>query len=124
MPCPGQLGLGAQCTDHWTTGQSRGVGVPAVQLTTHVAPCMVVWLYGGTSKFFWLDGLLLFCIIMGLCSASSTIIFELKWFMMFDDHVMGLLTCKQIWHVLRSTISMAFKMLVKKLWVEDTETLI
>ena len=28
--------LGAQCTDHWTTEQSRGVGVPAVQLTTHV----------------------------------------------------------------------------------------
>ena len=28
--------LGAQCTDHWTTDQSRGVGVPAVQLTTHV----------------------------------------------------------------------------------------
>ena len=28
--------LGAQCTDHWTTGQSRGVGVPAIQLTTHV----------------------------------------------------------------------------------------
>ena len=28
--------LGAQCTDHWTTGQSRGVGVPAVQLTTYV----------------------------------------------------------------------------------------
>ena len=27
--------LGAQCTDHWTTGQSRGVGAPAVQLTTH-----------------------------------------------------------------------------------------
>ena len=29
------VGLGAQCTDHWTTGQSRGVGVPAVQLTKH-----------------------------------------------------------------------------------------
>ena len=28
--------LRAQCTDHWTTGQSCGVGVPAVQLTTHV----------------------------------------------------------------------------------------
>ena len=33
----------------------------------------VVWLYGRTSKFFWLDGLLLFCIIMGLRSASSAI---------------------------------------------------
>ena len=28
--------LGAQCTDHQTTGQSCGVGVPAVQLTTRV----------------------------------------------------------------------------------------
>ena len=28
--------LGAQCIDHWTTEQNRGVGVPAVQLTTHV----------------------------------------------------------------------------------------
>ena len=33
--------LGAQCTDHWTTEQSRGIDVPAVQLTTHVkvVPC-------------------------------------------------------------------------------------
>ena len=36
-----------------------------------VAPSTVVWLYGHTSKFFWLDRLLLFCIIMGLHSASS-----------------------------------------------------
>ena len=28
--------LGAQCTDPWTTGQSRGVDVPAVHLTTYV----------------------------------------------------------------------------------------
>ena len=28
--------LGAQCTDHWTTEQSHGIGMPAVQLTTHV----------------------------------------------------------------------------------------
>ena len=63
--------LGAQCTDHWTTGQSRGVGVPAVQLTTHVKSST---LYGRTSKFFRLDGLLLFCIIMELRSASSAII--------------------------------------------------
>ena len=54
-----------------TTGQSRGVGVPAVQLTTHVKSST---LYGRTSKFFRLDGLLLFCIIMGLRSASSAII--------------------------------------------------
>ena len=46
-----------------------------------VAPCTVIQLYGRTvvqsyshiSKFFWLDGLLLFCIIMGLRSASSAI---------------------------------------------------
>ena len=62
--------LGAQCTDHWTIEQSRGVGVPAVQLTTHVKSST---LYGRTSKFFRLDGLLLFCIIMGLRSARSAI---------------------------------------------------
>ena len=42
-----------------------------------VAPCtvgrMVVLSYCRTSKFFQLDGLLLFCIIMGLRSASSAI---------------------------------------------------
>ena len=32
---------------------------------------MVVQSYGRTSNFFQLDGLLLFCIIMGLHSASS-----------------------------------------------------
>ena len=45
--------LRAQCTDHWTTGQSRGVGMPTVQLTTHVKSstlygCTVVWLCGRT----------------------------------------------------------------------------
>ena len=55
--------LGAQCTDHWTTGQSRGVDVPAVQLTTHVKSST---LSGRRAKFVRLDGLLLFCIIMGL----------------------------------------------------------
>ena len=39
---------------------------------------MVIWLYGRTSKFFWLDGLLLFCIIMGLRSVSSAIIMIFK----------------------------------------------
>ena len=29
--------LGAQCTNHWTTEQSHGIGVPAVQLTTPLA---------------------------------------------------------------------------------------
>ena len=73
---------GAQCTDHWTTGQSRGVGVPAVQLTTHAKSSTlygraVVRSYGRKSKFFRLDGLLLllpFCIIMELRSTSSAII--------------------------------------------------
>ena len=37
--------LGAQCTDYWTTEQSRGIGVPAVQLTTHVKSST---LYGRT----------------------------------------------------------------------------
>ena len=62
--------LGVQCTDHWTTEQSRGIGMPTVQLTMHDKSSN---LYGHTSKFFQLDGLLLFCIIMGLCSVSSTI---------------------------------------------------
>ena len=35
----------ALCTDHWTTGQNRSVGVPAVQLTTHVKSST---LYGRT----------------------------------------------------------------------------
>ena len=46
-----------------------------------VAPCTVarsygrtvVQSYGRTTKFFRLDGLLLFCIVMGLRSASSAI---------------------------------------------------
>ena len=53
--------------------------MPAVQLTTHVKNSTlyshtVIRSYSCTSKFFWLEGLLLFCIIMGLRSASSTII--------------------------------------------------
>ena len=39
-----------------------------------VAPCTVVRSYGRTTRFFRLDGLLLFCIIMELRSASSAII--------------------------------------------------
>ena len=75
--------LGAQCTDHWTTGQRRGVGVPAVQLATHVKSStlygrMVVRSYGRTSKFFRLDGLLLFYIIMGLRSVSSAIFLHIS----------------------------------------------
>ena len=39
--------LRAQCTDHWTTEQSHGIGAPAAQLTMHVKSstlysCMVV----------------------------------------------------------------------------------
>ena len=68
--------LGAQCTDHQTTEQSHGIGVPALQLTMHVKSStlyghMVIQLYGRTSKFFRPDELLLFCIIMGLCSTNS-----------------------------------------------------
>ena len=42
--------------------------VPVVQLAAHAKSST---LYGRTTKFFWLDGLLLFCIVMGLRSASS-----------------------------------------------------
>ena len=75
--------LGAQCIDHWTTGRSCGLGMPAVQLTTHVKSstlcgCTVVWSYGRTvvHPIVLLDGLLLFCIIMGLhseCSSTCTV---------------------------------------------------
>ena len=77
--------LGAQCTDHWTTGQSRGIGVPAVHLTTHVKSstlygCTVIRLYGRTSKFFQPDGLLQFCIIMGLCKLHyNKCLFPFNW---------------------------------------------
>ena len=37
--------LGAQCTDHWTTEQNHGIGMPAVQLTMHVKSST---LYGRT----------------------------------------------------------------------------
>ena len=58
-----------------TSVQSRGVGVPAVQLTTHVKSSTLYGRsYGRKSKFFRLDGLLLpFGIIMGLRFASSAI---------------------------------------------------
>ena len=49
-----------------------------------VAPCTVVRLYGHKSKFFRLDGLLLFCIIMGLRSASSAINFSQSSLTIFD----------------------------------------
>ena len=38
-----------------------------------VAPCAVVRSYGRTTKFFGLDGLRLFSIVVGLRSASSAI---------------------------------------------------
>ena len=48
--------------------------MPVVQLAVYAkSSTLYGWLYGHTSKFFQLDGLLLFCIIMGLCSASSAI---------------------------------------------------
>ena len=105
--------LRAQYTEHWTSKQSCGVGVPAVQLTMHVKSSTlyrrtgvrvyghtvirsyghtVIWSYGHTvirsygriviqlysctvaHPIFRLDGLLLFCIIMGLHPVSSAII--------------------------------------------------
>ena len=76
--------LGAQCTDHWTTEQSCGDGMPAVQLTMHVKSStlygrMVVWSYGHTVVWsyiqifsaWWVTTILY---NYGLCSASSTII--------------------------------------------------
>ena len=64
--------LGAQCTDHWTTGQSRGVGVPAVQLTTHVKSST---LYGRTvvhPNFFGLMGYYYFVQLWGYASSAIT----------------------------------------------------
>ena len=58
-------------------------------LTLEVAPCTVVWLYGCTSKFFQLDGLLLFCIIMGLC--------ELCYELNFLAHISQSLWVKFAW---------------------------
>ena len=47
--------------------------VPVLQLATHAKSST---LYGRTTKFFGLDGLLLFLIVMGLRSASSAIILK------------------------------------------------
>ena len=41
---------------------------------------MVIQSYSRTTKFFRLDGLLVFCIVMGLRSASSTISYESLYF--------------------------------------------
>ena len=49
--------------------------MPVVQLAAHAKSSTLYGRsYGRTSKFFRLDGLLLFCIIMGLRSASSDMI--------------------------------------------------
>ena len=63
--------LEAQRTDPWTTEQSRGVDVPAVQLTTRVKSST---LYGRTSKFFPRDGLLRYCINMGYALRAPLLI--------------------------------------------------
>ena len=48
--------------------------MPVVELAVHAeSSTLYVRSYGRTSKFFRLDGLLLFCIIMGLRSTSSAI---------------------------------------------------
>ena len=53
--------------------------MPVVQLAAHAkSSTLCGWSYRRTSKFFWPDGLLLFCIIMGLRSASSAIIVSFK----------------------------------------------
>ena len=72
-----------------------------VQLTMHVKSSTlygrtVVWSYGCTSKFFQLDGLLLFCIIMGLrklCydTSGSLILTQMSTF-----SVIGILLYKSI----------------------------
>ena len=50
-----------------------------VQLAAHAkSSTLCGWLYCCTSKFFWPVGLLIFCIIMGLHSASSAIIVSFK----------------------------------------------
>ena len=95
---------------YWTTEQSRGVGVPAVQLTTHVKSSTlygrtvvrsygrtVVRSYGRTSKFFRLDGLLLFCIIMGLRSASSAVIPIIIVFYFFYKFFLGRFGKERLW---------------------------
>ena len=53
----------AQCTDHWTTGQNRSVGVPAVQLTTHLKSSTlygrtVVWSYIQIFSTWWVTTIL------------------------------------------------------------------
>ena len=58
--------------------------MPVVQLAAHAKSSTLYGRsYGRTSKFFRLDGLLLFCIIMGLRSASSAIeylkVLPLEW---------------------------------------------
>ena len=77
MPRPGlEPGSSDSQLGALTTEQSRGVGVPAVKLTTHVKSSTS---YGRTvvlPKFFRLDGLLIFYLIMGLRSASSAIIYD------------------------------------------------
>ena len=99
-----ERGTFGQCTDHWTTEQSRGVGVPAVQLTTHVKSST---LYSRTSKFFRLDGLL-FCIIMGLRSASSAIILYCYYLLIPQFYLNKL--------ILKLTLSLCFSALSKARW--------
>ena len=59
-------------------------------------------------------------------SLLLTIMFAFKWFMIDNDswqnHAKRLRNFKQVWDVLRSAISVAFEILVKKLWAEDSET--
>ena len=55
----------------------RGLIIQLIQLATHAkSSTLYGWSYDCTSKFFRLNGLLLFCIIMGLHSVSSAINFR------------------------------------------------
>ena len=40
----------------------------------------------------------------------------------WQNHAKRLRNFKQVWDVLRSAISVAFEILIKKLWAEDSET--
>ena len=61
-----------------------------------VAPCTVVQLYGRTTKFFRLDGLLLFRIVMGLRWSSDNIL-------LFSFFIIFILLCdlRKVHHLTR-----------------------
>ena len=74
--------LGAQCTDHWTTEQSRGVGVPAVQLTTHVKSST---LYGRTVVRSYIQIFSAWCVTTILYNYGATLC-ELRYYTSFINY--------------------------------------